>query len=121
MSRGLFGRPGDPPTDFETALLARTADSDDRWVAIGKRIGAKALFVVLDELGGLGTFSAPSRETFVMRLYRPVRDAEIADLVAGGADKREVAKVYHLTRQAVDEAMVRSLKRLAPVNGRNGA
>lgn len=111
MTRALFGRHGDAPTEFEVALLARSQDIDDRWVSIGKRIGAAALFVVLEELGGLGTFSAPSRETFVMRLYRPQRDAEIRELVNGGVDRGEIARTYGISRTAVEKAEHRVLRR----------
>lgn len=121
MTRGLFGREGDPPTDFEVALLARCEDQDDRWVALGKRIGAAALFAVLEELGGLGTLSAPRRATFVMRLYRPVRDAEILALERAGVDRSEIGRTYGITRQSVDEAVLRALRQPAGEAGRKRA
>lgn len=119
MSRCLFGKQGTPPTEFEQALLARSEDVEDRWVGIGKRIGAHALFVVLEDLGGTGTISAPTRETFVMRLYQTVRDAEIMDLDRAGVDRREIARTYGVTTQAVGKIIKRALMRGCVNDARN--
>lgn len=110
MSRHLFGKRGDAPTEYETALLARCDNLDDRWVAVGKRIGAEALFIVLDEIGDGALVSAPSREMFVKRLYLPVRDAEILQLHQQDVDVGFIANTYRLTPKAVREAIARALK-----------
>lgn len=110
MSRYLFGKRGQPPTDFEVALLARSQDLDDRWVAVGKRIGASALFAVLDELGGGEILSVPTREMFVRRLYLPIRDAEIRELAANHVPIAEIARTYNISPSAVSRAIDRGLR-----------
>lgn len=117
----LFGGLGDAPTEFERALLARADTLDDRWVGLGRRIGIEALFVVLDELGGGETLYVPTREKFVQRLYLPLRDAEIAALLREGVDRKEIARTYRITPQAVSDANSRALRQLAGDSAKSGA
>ena len=116
----MFGRRGAPPTEFEVALLARCADCDDRWVAVGKRIGAEALFAVLDELGG-EILSAPSREMFVLRLYQPHRDAEMLELATAGVPTMEIARTYGVNENTVRRAVARALRTCPRESARNTA
>lgn len=57
-------------------LLANTS-SDHELVLLGQRIGAEALLVVLDTLGGCEVYIR-SKESFFEKLYNETRDADIA-------------------------------------------
>jgi hypothetical protein len=89
-----FSRRGDAPTAYEVTLLneaAQRAAVDSVWIIIAARIGADALAVVLDEIGG-EKVSVPTREGFFRALHEPVRDARIAELLARGVPGRVIAE-----------------------------
>lgn len=93
-----FSRPGDPPTDFEVRLLQAAAGDSD-WLQVSRQLmaslgphaGAAALLVVLDTLG-TEKVHVPCRVTLFRGLYRPIRNAEILDLLDAGKPAAEVGK-----------------------------
>lgn len=89
MIEGIeFSDRGDAPTEFELRLLER-AEGSAAWVMVGKRliaefgreIGAKALAVVLDEVGGEKPH-IPHRRHLFESLWREERDLLIVDLAS---------------------------------------
>lgn len=99
-----------------TSSGARSADEQlaacdaagDVWVDVGQRIGADALFAILDLLAG-ATVSVPSRVGFVRRLYIPRRDQEL--LAMGGTHSvAQLMAHFGLTRMGVSYARKRALR-----------
>lgn len=89
MIEGIeFSDRGQMPTEFELRLLERASGSA-AWVMVGKRliaefgreIGAKALAVVLDEVGGEKPH-IPHRRHLFEALWREERDLLIVDLAS---------------------------------------
>lgn len=108
MKDNRFGKTGEKPTEFERSLLDASNNIDDVWVLLGKRIGADALFAVLDEVPGM-ILSVPSRAGFVKRLYLPQRDQEILALSKTHTD-RQLTEKFHLTDEGVRQARKRALR-----------
>ncbi len=104
-----FGDDTQPPTEFESALLKNSHALDDIWVAVGKQIGPESLFRLFAELGGM-IVSVPTRESFVRRLYLPMRDAEILARLHAGDQACDIAKDFRVTRQTIRSASLRALK-----------
>jgi len=59
--------------------ILNSADNGNEWVQVGQRIGAEALTVVLDTLGGTTGCETyiPSSENFFERLGKAIRDEDI--------------------------------------------
>lgn len=96
-----FSRKGECPTADELAILARaSANASSVWVAIAQRIGAAALFVVLDEIGG-EKMHVPTREHFVHGLWVPMQRDTILALRAAGVPAREIAEQLNVSRRHV--------------------
>lgn len=97
--RSRFSRRGEPTTEAERHLL-KTSAADDAWVAIGQRIGADALAVVMDELGTLNV-RVPSRCEFFAKLWRPERDAQIRAHHRVGISVDDIAQRFGMSRPNV--------------------
>lgn len=107
MNDCRFSGVGDPPTVFEEQLLS-CADQEDLWVLIGQRIGARALFILFDEIGG-EKVNVPKREVFQQRLYRPLRDAMVRALSREQhLNNSEIAQRTGLSRQTVGVILAQS-------------
>lgn len=110
-----------PPTEYELELLQQASDIDNAWLEIGQRltreygvaIGVGALLIVLDTLGTEKTH-VPSREMFFQRLYRPIRDAEILQLL--DSDNTPITSIA--AAMEVSEGRVRQIHRAAKRSGR---
>lgn len=103
-----FSRRGEAPTAYETALLAEAASSpgiDDVWVLIATRIGANALAVVLDEIGGEKPH-VPTRDAFFAELARRKRNERIVELLGSGKSRQEVARLFGITAETVRKVIV---------------
>lgn len=109
MKDRRFGAGGEPPTDFEERLLDQCDNLDDVWVQIGKRIGARALFALMDEASGL-LLSVPTRESFVRRLYIPARDREFLAMRERGMSVAQIARECGLGPRAVSRGIDRALR-----------
>jgi len=115
-----FSERGDQPTDFEIRLLEQ-ADGESAWIVIGQRLirelgptaGARALAVVLDEVGGEKLCVTPRRR-FFEALWREQRDALVRDL-ASREDwtYRDIAEALGLTHR-----LVRAIARGCHARGR---
>lgn len=85
---GKFSRPGEPVTDFEIQLLER-APKGAHWVAVGQRLvtelgrkpGAIAWAILMDEMGGEKAF-VPSRHRQFLALWRAERNELVLSLSA---------------------------------------
>ncbi|RRN78560.1 hypothetical protein EIM50_13805 [Pseudoxanthomonas sp. SGD-10] len=109
MIEGIrFSDRGDQPTDFEIRLLAQ-ASSDSQWITIGQRLmrelgptaGARALAIVLDELGG-EKVCVTTRRRFFEALWRDQRDELIRDLARrDGWTYRDIADALGVTYRLV--------------------
>lgn len=101
-----FSKMGEPCTELEKHLLlsADIADpnnSHELLIAAGKKIGADALAVVLDEMGGSHVFM-PKRYSFFAELYRPLRVTIVLDLRKQGYSGREIAERLGISERTVD-------------------
>lgn len=97
MGFPAFSDRGEAPTEFERMLVARFGDEDPRhirqlWVSVARRIGVAACAVVLDELGGIGNISVPTRRTFFGELYQRQRDEEIRRRRLAGEPSTSIAR-----------------------------
>lgn len=112
----MFSDPGDPPTDLEVQLLAR---SDD-WVisALVAIVGVHSTLLICDELGGGTPLPVPTRRELVRRLYRPARDAAICEEAARGATHLELMDRYGLSRSSLRRVLRRGgVRRPRPSGG----
>lgn len=115
-----FSDRGDAPTDFEVRLLQQT-QAEAAWVVTGQRLmaelgaaaGARALAIVLDELGGEKLCVTPRRR-FFEALWREQRDALVRDLATRGDwTYRDIAEALGLTHR-----LVRAIARGCHAQGR---
>lgn len=84
---------GEPVTKLESALLQdATSRRDIRrvWIDLGKRIGADALALVFDYIGG-SKVHVPTRAEFFRGIAREIRDARIMILRGQGKSVAEIA------------------------------
>lgn len=94
-------------TDEVAARLATADPGADVWIDVGQHVGAESLGWMLGTLAG-ETFSAPSREGFVRRLYIPLRDQEWLALSRTRTTAQIAAQVgqpYHTVRKALLRAL----------------
>ena len=105
--RRLVAATSDRVADSAT-LLAKADPAVDAWVDIGQRIGAGALFAILDLIPGQ-TVSVPSRAGFVRRLYVPRRDQELLTMSRTHTDA-QLAAHFGLTPAGVHYARKRALR-----------
>lgn len=103
MTGHRFSRRGEPPTAYEIELLA-AASSDNVWAQLAQLIGAKALLVVLDELGS-EKIHIPTRAGLMQRLHTPLRDERIRAHRANGRDPAEIAALEGVTVWTVYKAL----------------
>lgn len=115
MGNERFSRRGTPPTEFEQRLVEQTHDIDNAWLEIGQALmrehgnaGLSALVTVLDTLG-TEKVHVPCREEFFRRLWRPVRDAQILELL--GREGETITSIAHAVH--VSEGRVRQISRRA--------
>ena len=106
-NRPHHSRRGEPPTMLERELLAAAAAERNVrsiWVVIGGRIGANALAVVMDELGG-AQCKAPKREAFFARLGRARIWARICELRAQRLPVDQIAAATGVSVRTVSRAL----------------
>ncbi|GEM_PF-1112719 len=103
-----FSDRGDAPTEFEVRLLQQT-QGDTAWLVTGQRLmaelgaaaGARALAIVLDELGG-EKLRVTQRRRFFEALWREQRDALVRDLATRGDwTYRDIAEALGLSHRLV--------------------
>lgn len=104
MSR-QFSERGLPVTAFERALVAqadtaRLTDASGQWVLLAQKVGLEAIVAIMDEFG-TEKIHVPTRQQFIQALYRPVRNAQIQALAAGGMPAGEIAQRMGMCRQMV--------------------
>lgn len=104
-----FSNPGDSPTPLELDIFRVTCVEnprhiEDQWVMLAHRIGLESLCIVLDEIGGIGMVSIPSRREFFMRIYRKIRSKKINQMLDQGMSIRKVARKLHISARTVQRA-----------------
>lgn len=108
-----FSDPNARPTPFEVELLASTPETAT-WVRIGKIIGAEALTVILNELGG-GHAYVPARAGFFRTLHQRAEHRRIAHRVSqGNLSLGKAAKVEGRSKSMVGKIVRRVGKARPP-------
>lgn len=87
------------PMTAKEDMLSNFDDEFSPFVKIGKRLGAAALDVVLEELGGLKPH-VPTRESFWLKLERELRDRRIFVLFRGD-NYPELALLFEMSEKQV--------------------
>lgn len=102
-----FSEPNHGPTAFEVELLARAPEAATAtWVRIGQLIGAEALTVILNELGG-GHVYVPARAGFFRALHQRAEHRRIAHQVR--TSKLSLGKTANAEK--LSKSMVRKIVR----------
>jgi len=88
---------------IESAAMETPKNTRDQLVLIAKKIGADALAVVLDEIGGGGRVYLPSRANFFAELFRPVRQETVLRLKREQKlNGPEIARLLGISERTVD-------------------
>lgn len=116
-----FSERGAHPTQFEQRLLATIAEESSvgavGWRLVqrfGPEVGAAALAIVLDEIGG-GLRFIPQRAEFFQRLWRRERDRLIVELAARGEwSHSDLSRMFGISRTRVTRIITGKASRRPP-------
>ena len=120
-----FSRRGDEPTQFELDLVAqadttRITDAQGQWLILAQRYGLAAILGVMDEFGR-DKVRVPSREDFLIAVWRPQRNELIRAAMAQGVPLRQLRAEFGLSNSSLMRARNHhgvDVVTTNPVNGR---